>query len=99
MVDATGANAAAERLSAHRMRRSTTTVPRLTSISTPRRTRPCAPHRPEGPLVASSPVLFTVAFRREMARLPAAQRQEWLSALASQMAQNDRAGEPLELRE
>ncbi len=49
--------------------------------------------------MASPPVLFTVAFRREMARLPPAQRQEWLSALASQMAQNDRAGEPLELRE
>ena len=48
--------------------------------------------------MASSPVLFTVAFRREMARLPAAQRQEWLSALALQMPESA-AGEPLELRE
>jgi protein-L-isoaspartate(D-aspartate) O-methyltransferase len=57
----------------------------------------CA-RRPEGPLVASSPVLFTVAFRREMARLPAAQRQEWLTALALKMREPG-AGEPLELAE
>lgn len=49
--------------------------------------------------MASPPVLFTVAFRREMARLPAAQRQEWLSALASKMARTERGGQPLELGE
>jgi protein-L-isoaspartate(D-aspartate) O-methyltransferase len=64
--------------------------------------------------VASPPVLFTVAFRREMARLPPAQRQEWLSTLASQMRHREGdtggereggrsgerwASEPVELRE
>ena len=53
----------------------------------------------EGPTVASPPVHFTVAFRREMARLPAAQRQEWLSAIASTMARGEHDGQPLELGE
>jgi protein-L-isoaspartate(D-aspartate) O-methyltransferase len=47
--------------------------------------------------VASPPVVFTIAFRREMARLAPAQRQEWLSALGAQMQREE--GEPLELGE
>jgi protein-L-isoaspartate(D-aspartate) O-methyltransferase len=47
--------------------------------------------------VASPPVVFTIAFRREMARLAPAQRQEWLSALGARMQREE--GEPLELGE
>ena len=48
--------------------------------------------------MTSRPVLFTVEFRREMARLPPRQRQEWLASLAASL-ETTSASEPYELRE
>jgi protein-L-isoaspartate(D-aspartate) O-methyltransferase len=60
-----------------------------------------APAAPWSAAVAEPPVVFTIAFRREMARLTPAQRQEWLASLAATMTlpPDERAGEPVELCE
>jgi protein-L-isoaspartate(D-aspartate) O-methyltransferase len=49
----------------------------------------------------AAPALFTVEFRKKMARLPLRQRQDWLSALASQLGGTESADPVLaqELRE
>jgi protein-L-isoaspartate(D-aspartate) O-methyltransferase len=52
--------------------------------------------------VTARPVLFSVEFRRKMAELSSAQRQEWLSSLAVRLRDTSRAGDPVlaqELRE
>lgn len=49
--------------------------------------------------MSAHPVLFTVAFRRKMAELPASQRREWLTSLARRLEHAERRESPLLIQE